>query len=63
MCSSGLVQAPSQLLMGALQGRGRRQGRGARVALLLNHLFGSVFSDLGTLEVAGAEGTAWDWLG
>lgn len=33
-----------------------------RLAGKLDLLFCAVFSDLGSLEVAGAGGTAWDWL-
>lgn len=42
-CGSGLAQIPRH---GRLAGKWKARGE-------LNHLFGSVFSDLGSLEVAG----------
>lgn len=39
------------------------EGKGtAGVVLLFNLFFCSLFSNLGSLEVPGAEGTAWVWL-
>lgn len=60
MCSSGLVQAPSQLLMGGLQGSTRQGESKAWFVAESSFLFS--FPCLGSLEAAGAQGTAWDWL-